>query len=116
MFFSVTLLPKAASACTADQTESFVSLDSQSHREIARTKWVVGKVVAVQVCLEQRRHLRVARSGAIEDEEVQLEAEHVDRERERNQAHAASYPVADVDFLEARGNVSERQSRLRHAS
>ena len=45
-----------------------------------RLERVLRKVVAVQVRLEERRHLRVARTGAVQDQEVDLERQGVDAE------------------------------------
>ena len=42
------------------------------------TKWIFAKIIANKICLEERAHLRVARTRVIEDQEVDLEREHVD--------------------------------------
>jgi hypothetical protein len=45
----------------------------------SRLERILCKVVAREVCLKERRHLRVAWSRSIEDKEVNLEAKHVNR-------------------------------------
>jgi hypothetical protein len=62
-------------------------------------EWGLGKVVTPETGLEEGRHLRVARSRPIEDEEVHLEASGVDDEREDDQRGDACDPVLDVCAL-----------------
>jgi hypothetical protein len=57
---------------------------------------VLGKVVAVQVRLEEGRHLRIAGAGPVEDKEVDLEAEEVDGEGDDDEAEGAGDPVLCV--------------------
>jgi len=47
---------------------------------------VTRKIVALEVRLEQGGHLRVARAGVVENEEVELEGGHIDKQREENEA------------------------------
>lgn len=58
-------------------------------RDSAAKDWlqrVFAKVVTSQVSLEERRHLCVAWPGAAEDEEVDLEAQHVNCDGRDDQA------------------------------
>ncbi|KAI3482898.1 hypothetical protein L1887_54220 [Cichorium endivia] len=55
-----------------------------------------GKVVAAQVALEERAHLGIARARTAEDGKVRLEAQHVDGERQEDEAEDACAPVTCV--------------------
>jgi hypothetical protein len=66
---------------------------------VRHLKWRLGKVVAPETGLEEGRHLRVARSRPIENEEVHLEASGVDDEREDDQCGDTRDPVLDVCAL-----------------
>lgn len=55
--------------------------------------------------LEQRGHLSIARARSIKNYEVQLEAEHVYRHRQENEADTSSNPMPYIDFLKGRKAV-----------
>lgn len=73
-----------------------------------RTERVLGKVVALEVGLEEGAHLRVARARLVEDEEVDLEAQRVDAERDDDKAQDPRDPVSDVGALGRASKVRER--------
>lgn len=70
---------------------------------IGLTEWVASEIVALEVSLEEGTHLRVSRSGSVEDEEVHLEAQCVDAEGDDDEAEHSGDDVADVGALRGRG-------------
>lgn len=64
-----------------------------------RTEGILGKVIALKVCLEQRTHLRVAGPRLVQDQEMELEAGKIDQEGEQDEASSSSEPMFDVNPL-----------------
>jgi hypothetical protein len=96
MFFSVRRDPKAGSAGAGTRQRR---LECGIRGKAGRTERVLSKVVSFKMRLEERAHLAVSRSGVVEDEEVKLEGEGVDAERNNDEAKDACNPVADVGAL-----------------
>jgi len=63
---------------------------------IQRTWRTLGEVVANEVSLEQRWHLRVSRSRVVEDEEVCLEGRHEDGEGDDDEANHTRCPMIEL--------------------
>lgn len=64
------------------------------------------KVVASQMSLEQRAHLRVTGTGTVQDHKVELEAEGVDAEWNQNETKSSRYPVLEVGHLAESRRIS----------
>ena len=57
------------------------------------TKGVPGKVISDKIRLEEGAHLRITRTGMVQDKEVNLESYHVDDNRCDNETSNTSAPV-----------------------
>lgn len=89
MFLSVILEPYAISNAHCP-----VSIIKPSDHDVIRTKWVLVKVVANEMCLEERAHLCISRTRVVQDEEVYFEKGHVDKNGKDDQTEDPCPPVA----------------------
>lgn len=60
---------------------------------------VLADLGSLQVGLEEGAHLGIARTGGVEDSEVQSKREHIDEERNYNESHDASGKVSGENRL-----------------
>jgi hypothetical protein len=51
------------------------------------------------MCLKEGGHLCIAWTRPVQDQEMQLEAEHVDGNWKENETDASRDPMLDIDFL-----------------
>lgn len=89
MFLSVILEPYAIS-----NVRCLVSTIKPSNHDVTRTERVLVKVIASEVCLEERAHLCIARACVVQDEKVYFEKGHVDENGENDQTENPCCPVA----------------------
>lgn len=47
-------------------------------------EWVPMEVIALEISLEQRAHLRVTGTGMVKDQEMNFETSHVDKDRKND--------------------------------
>ena len=87
MFLSVSLDPNATSrireGVSNDQWDSVNGL----------TQRVPGKVISDKIRLEEGAHLRITRTGMVQDKKVNLKGYHVDDNRGDNETSDTSSPV-----------------------
>ena len=98
------LLLRARGECLdvrVEQTTSISVVLKRQLRAVRDFQGRQGKIVALQMRLEQGGHLRISRSGAVEDEKVDLEACGVDRKGQEDEACYTGNPVLDVCSLES---------------
>lgn len=87
MFLSVILDPNATSSIREKvSNDQWDSVDRLTER-------VPGKVISDKIRLEEGAHLRITRTGMIQDEEVNLESYHVDDNWGDNETSNTSSPV-----------------------
>lgn len=63
------------------------------------TKWVVLKRIVDQVGLEQRAHLGITGATSIQKSKMEHETDHVDGDRDQNQAHNTCNPMHEIYFF-----------------
>ena len=64
-----------------------------------RTKWVLGKVVAFEIRLEQRAHLSIAWTGLVQDHIMDFEGCHKDKDRDDDKAEYSRSPMSGLVAL-----------------